>query len=58
LVGKPEGNSPLRRPKDRWEYNIKMDRRWDDKVVDWIPPTRERDNWPAPVNAIIKFRFM
>jgi hypothetical protein len=25
LVGKPEGKSPLRRPRRRWEDNIRMD---------------------------------
>jgi hypothetical protein len=25
LVGKPEGKSPLGRPRLKWEYNIKMD---------------------------------
>jgi hypothetical protein len=25
LVGKPEGKGPLRIPRRRWEYNIKMD---------------------------------
>jgi hypothetical protein len=25
LVGKPEGKRPLRRPRRRWMYNIKMD---------------------------------
>ena len=25
LVGKPEGKSPLGRPRHRWEDNIKMD---------------------------------
>jgi hypothetical protein len=25
LVGNPEGKRPLRRPRRRWEYNIKMD---------------------------------
>ena len=25
LVGKPEGNRPLGRPRHRWEDNIKMD---------------------------------
>jgi hypothetical protein len=25
LVGKPEGNRPLRRPRRRWEDNINMD---------------------------------
>jgi hypothetical protein len=27
LVGWPEGERPLRRPRHRWEDNIKMDRR-------------------------------
>jgi hypothetical protein len=27
LVGKPEGRTPLGRPRRRWEYNIKMDLR-------------------------------
>jgi hypothetical protein len=37
LVGKPEGKSPLGRPRCRWVDNIKMDIReigWDG--VDWI----------------------
>ena len=25
LTGKPTGKRPLRRPRRRWEYNIKMD---------------------------------
>jgi hypothetical protein len=25
LVGKPEGNRPLERPRRRWEYGIRMD---------------------------------
>jgi hypothetical protein len=31
LVGQPEGNRPLERPRHRWEDNIKMDL----KVVGW-----------------------
>jgi len=27
LVGKPEGKTPLSRPRCRWEDNIRMDRR-------------------------------
>jgi len=30
LVGKPEGKTPLGRPKHRWEDNIKMDLREED----------------------------
>ena len=36
LVGKPEGNSQLGRPKSRWEYNIKMDIQEVGRDVDWI----------------------
>jgi len=37
LVGKPERKRPLRRPRRRWEDNIRMDLReivWE--FVDWI----------------------
>jgi hypothetical protein len=27
LLGRPEGRSPLGRPRRRWEYSIKMDLR-------------------------------
>ena len=32
LVGKPEGQRPLGRPRRRWEDNIKMDLQWDVEV--------------------------
>jgi len=44
LVGKPEERRPLGRPKQRWEYNIKMDLQ---KVgcggMDWIDLAQYRD---------------
>ena len=44
LVGKPEGNRPLGRPRRRWEVTIKMDLR---KVGcdprDWIALAEDRD---------------
>jgi hypothetical protein len=45
LVGKPEGNRPLGRPRRRWVDNIKVDLReigLDD--VDWIDPAQDRDS--------------
>jgi hypothetical protein len=33
LVGKPEGKKLLRRPRHRWEYNVKMDLRETDGRV-------------------------
>jgi hypothetical protein len=44
LVGKPEGKTPLGRPRRRWVDNIKMDLReigWDG--VDSIDMARDRD---------------
>jgi hypothetical protein len=44
LVGKPEGNRPLGRPRRRWVDNIKMDlgeRGWGG--VDWIGLAQDRD---------------
>jgi len=44
LVGKPEGKRQLRRPRHRWEDNIKRDLKdvgcW---VVDWIELAQDRD---------------
>jgi hypothetical protein len=37
LVGKPDGKRPFRRPRHRWEDNIKIDLRERDlECVDWI----------------------
>jgi hypothetical protein len=47
-VGKPEGRRPLRRPRRRWEDNIKMDLRqvgWEG--ADWIDLAQDRDRWRA-----------
>jgi hypothetical protein len=54
LVGRPEGRRPLRRPKRRWEDNIKMDLRdigFGD--VDWIHWAQDRDRWRALVNTLM-----
>jgi hypothetical protein len=50
LVGKPEGERPLGRPRRRWMDNIKMDLSeigWDD--VEWTDMTQDRDQWRALV---------
>jgi hypothetical protein len=53
LVGKPEGKSPLDRPRHRWEDNIKADLQ---EVgcggMDWIELAKDRDRWRALVNAV------
>jgi hypothetical protein len=57
LVGKPEGNIPLGRPRRRWEDSIKTDLQ---KVgcggMDWIELAQYRDRWRARVNAVMKLR--
>jgi hypothetical protein len=40
LVGKPEGKEPLRRPRRRWENNIRMDL---GEIINWIDLARDRD---------------
>jgi hypothetical protein len=57
LVGKPEGNRPLVRPKCRWEDNIEMDLK---EVgcggMDWIELAQDIDRWRAVVNAVMNLR--
>ena len=57
LVGKPEGKSPLRRPRRRWKDNIKMDlQQMEFGGMDWIELVHDRKNWRALVNAVMKLR--
>jgi hypothetical protein len=45
LVGKPEGNRPLGRPKHKWEDNIKMDlQEVECGAMDWIELAQDRDS--------------
>ena len=57
LVGKPEGQRPLGRPRRRWEDNIKMDLQevgcWG---IEWIELAQDRDRWRELVNAVINLR--
>jgi hypothetical protein len=57
LVGKPEGNRPLGRPRHRWLDNIKRDLGevgWGD--VDWIGLAEDRNRWRALVNSVLNLR--
>jgi hypothetical protein len=57
LVGKPERKKPLRRPRRRWEDNIRMDHRqirWEGVV--WIHLAQGRDQWQFVVNTVMNLR--
>ena len=57
LVGKPEGTSPLGRPRRRWEDNIKMDLQEVGCVgMDWIELAQGKDRWRAFVNLVMNLR--
>jgi hypothetical protein len=44
LIGTPEGNRPLGRPRRRWTVNIRMDLREIGRGgVDWIVLAQDRD---------------
>jgi len=56
LVGKPEGKSPLGRPRLRWEDNIKMDLREVRGGGDEMKLAQDRDRLRALVNTVMNFR--
>jgi hypothetical protein len=61
LVGKTQGKSPLGRPTHRWEDNtrlliIKMIRKKDRVVLDWIHLAQHRDQWRAFVNTLMNIQ--
>jgi hypothetical protein len=59
LVGKPEGNRPLGRPRRRWEDEVRMDLM---EIglggVDWIRLSQDRDRWRAVVSAVMNLRVL
>jgi hypothetical protein len=57
LVGKPKGKRPLRRPRHRWEDNIRMDlREIGLEGVDWIHLAQDRNQWWALVNMVMSLQ--
>ena len=57
LVGKHEGKRPLRRPRRRWEDNIKTDlQEVGGCCGDWMELAQDRDRWRALVNTVRNFR--
>jgi hypothetical protein len=58
LVGKPEGNRPLGRPRCRWEDNIKIDLHEVERGCgDWMELAQDRDRWWALVSRVETFGF-
>jgi hypothetical protein len=57
LVGKPEGKTPLGRPRRRWIDNINKDLlEIGFSVVDWIGLAQDRYRWRALVNSVMNLR--
>jgi hypothetical protein len=57
LVGSPEGKRPLRRPRRRWEDNIKLDlRETEIDGANWIRLAEDRVQWRAFVNTVMNLR--
>jgi hypothetical protein len=61
LVGKPEGERPLERPRRRWEDGIKMDLEETGSGgggVEWIHLAQDREFWRPLVNAVMNLRVL
>jgi hypothetical protein len=57
LVGEPEGQRPLGRPRRRRVVNIKIDLKeieW--SGMDWIDLAMDRDQWRVLVNTVMNLR--
>ena len=57
LTGKTTGKRPLRRPRRRWEDNIRLDL---DEIginaSNWVDSFQDRDYWRAFVNATMNLQ--
>jgi len=57
LVGKPEGKSPMGRPRRRWVDNIMIDlQEVGYGYMDCIRLAQDRDSWRTLVSAVMNFR--
>jgi hypothetical protein len=59
LMGKPEEERPLGRPRRRWVDSITMDlRKMGRDGVDWIDLAQGRNQWRALVYTVMNLRFL
>ena len=57
LVGKPEVERPLGRPRRRWEDNIRMDlQEVGGSCGDWMELAQDRDRWRAIMSTVMSLR--
>jgi hypothetical protein len=57
LVGRPEGNRPLGRPRRRWEDNVKINlRELGMEGANWIQLAQDRVQWRVFVNMVMNLR--
>ena len=53
-VGKPEGKTPMGRPRCRWVDNIRMDlQEVGCGYMDWMGLAQDRDRWRMVVSAVM-----
>ena len=57
LKGKPTVKRPSRRPRRRWEDNIRVDlKELSITTRNWVDSVQDREYWSALVNATLKLR--
>ena len=57
LTGKPTGKRPSRRPRRRWDDNIRMDlEEIGINKGNWVDSAQDRYYWRALVNAALNLR--
>ena len=57
LTGTPAGKRPLRRPKRRWEGNIRTDiKEMGINTRNWVDSAQDRHYWRALLNAAMNLR--